>query len=81
MAREIVNWRLGWYHPGLPLMILIVGLGIKRRHFREVLFPGSIAAALVLGYFGIYVITSSPLEWHLQTSLTRLFVQVSPIIP
>lgn len=80
MAREILNWRLGWYHPGLPLIILIVGLGINRRHLRDVLFPGSIAAALVLGYFGIYVITSSPLEWHLQTSLTRLFVQVSPII-
>jgi hypothetical protein len=80
MAREIVNWRLGWYHPGLPLLVLMVGLGINRHYFRDVLFTGWIAVALLLGYFGIFVITSLPLEWHLQTSLTRLFVQVSPII-
>jgi hypothetical protein len=80
MVREIFAWNVGWYHPLLPIAILLIALRMDRRHFRDALFSAAIASAMVLGYFGVYVVTPNDLQWQLQTSLTRLFVQVSPIV-
>ena len=41
---------------------------------------GVVLAALLLGYVGVYVITSNDLKWQLQTSLNRLLVQVWPLL-
>ena len=35
--------------------------------------------AWLAGYFAIYVVTPHDLEWHLQTSLDRLLLQVMPV--
>lgn len=80
MAREIFAWSAGWYHPLLPIAILLFALRIDRRCLRDVLFCAASAFAIVFGYFGVYVITPSDLQWQLENSLTRLFVQVCPIV-
>jgi hypothetical protein len=67
-----------WYHPALPVIILAVALRFDRTHKRDALFTGGICLLVLLGYFGIYVITPNDLAWQLQTSLNRLFVQVWP---
>ncbi len=67
-----------WYHPALPVIILAVALRFDRAYKRDALFAGGICLFMLLGYFGIYVITSNDLTWQLQTSLNRLLVQVWP---
>ena len=34
---------------------------------------------MVLGYFAVYVITPNDLSWHMNTSLSRLFLQIWPM--
>lgn len=80
MLREIYHWHVEWYHPVLPLAILLIGLGLDRRYWRETVFCGAIALALLIGYFGVYLITPNDLQWQMDTSLTRLLVQVAPLI-
>jgi hypothetical protein len=80
MVREVFAWNVDWYHPLLPIAILLLALRVDRRHVRDAVFPAAAASAMVLGYFGVYVVTPNDLAWHLQTSLTRLFVQVAPIV-
>ena len=80
MVREIFAWNTGWYHPILPILVLAIVLRFDRRQTRDGLFSLAIGLALVLGYFGAYVITPNDLRWQLQSSLPRLFVQVCPIL-
>ena len=80
MLRELLHWNAGWYHPVLPIAVLALALRFDRRHAREALFCLAIAACMVGGYFGVYIITPYALEWQLQSSLTRLFVQLCPIV-
>ena len=80
MVREIFAWNTGWYHPILPILVLAIVMRFDRRQMRDGLFSLAIGLALVLGYFGAYVITPNDLRWQLQSSLPRLFVQVCPIL-
>jgi hypothetical protein len=70
----------GWYHPILSLIVLAAALRFARERRREVAFSGAIGATLLLGYFGVYILTPLDLTWQLQTSLDRLLVQVWPVL-
>jgi hypothetical protein len=70
----------GWYHPILPLMALAAALRFDRQRRRDSFFCAAIAGAMLAGYFGIYIITANDLQWQMQTSLARLFVQVWPLV-
>lgn len=80
MVREIFAWNAGWYHPLMPIAVLAIALRFDRRQQRDSLFCWVVASFLLLGYFSIYAITPNDVQWQLQTSLTRLFVQVCPIV-
>ncbi len=77
-GRQFLNLGHDWYHPILPLAALAIVLRFDRARRRDMLFCGSIVAAMLAGYFTIFLITPNPLDWQLQTSLGRLFVQVWP---
>jgi hypothetical protein len=79
-GREFIGMASGWYHPILPLAILAVALGFARDRRRDLAFCGAVLAALLLGYFGIYILTANDINWQLQTSLSRLMVQVWPAL-
>jgi hypothetical protein len=78
MAREVGAMTSGWYHPILPVIALALGLGIEYR--KDLLFTGGICAAVLAGYVAILVGSPYDLTWQLQTSLSRLMVQVWPAI-
>ncbi len=80
MLREIPAWAVGWYHPLLPIAVLAILLRFDRRRTRDALFCSGVAGALLLGYFAVYIVTPNDLHWQLQTSLTRLFVQICPLV-
>ena len=59
--------------------MLAIALRFERERRREAIFCSVIFAALLAGYFGVYILTRNDLAWQLQTSLGRLFVQVWPL--
>jgi hypothetical protein len=77
-VREFVAMGAGWYHPILPFVILAFILGFDRQ--RDTAFCGVIATALLLCFFGVYMVTANDLTWILQTSLNRIMLQVWPAL-
>ena len=77
-GNELVGMSFGWYHPLLPVLVLVIVLRFDRQHRRDLLFCSAICGSLMLAYFATYIITPYDLVWHLQTSLGRLFVQLWP---
>ena len=67
---------------GVPLLIpyfFVFGRS-KKGPLNAVNKTAIIAVLLILaGYFMIYVITPVPLQWHLKTSINRLFIQLWPM--
>ena len=79
-GREVVNMGVGWYHPILPLAVAAIGLRFDRARSGDALFAAAIPLGLLAGYFGIYSMTANDLNWQLQTSLSRLLIQVWPVV-
>lgn len=75
-----IGMTLGWYHPIFPLIVLAAALRFDRERRREMVFCATILATLLIGYFFVYILTTNDLNWQLQTSLSRLFVQVWPVL-
>jgi hypothetical protein len=71
-------WKDGW----LPLIIIctsVLLLGIDRDHVKRFALPLLLTVFLVcFGYITIYMLSPLELEWHLNTSLKRLMVQLLP---
>ena len=70
----------GWYHPILPLLALAIGLSFERERRKDLFLAAAIPCTMLVGYFGIYLISPFPMKWHLSSSLNRLLVQVWPSI-
>lgn len=64
-------------HPILIMAACAILLG-ARRPIRP-LWPFAPVAALGAGYVGAFMMTKSDLGWHLQTSVTRLLLQITPL--
>jgi len=63
----------------LPALALAIALRFDVQRRRDALFCSTVALLLFLGYFAVYIITPNDLTWQLQTSLSRLYVQIWPI--
>jgi hypothetical protein len=79
-GRELINMRAGWFHPVMPLVALAITLRFDSACRRNVAFCGAVAAALLAGVFGVYVLTTNDLSWMLETSLSRILMQVWPVV-
>jgi hypothetical protein len=79
-GREFAGMGVGWYHPVMPLIALAVLLRFDRERRRDVAYCGAVAGLLLLGYFGVYILTNSDLTWQLHTSLNRVLMQVWPAL-
>lgn len=67
----------------VPLIIfplLWLFLGIERQRFKQPVIGLSLFTLIfmLVGYFFVYVTTPYNLEWHLKTSLSRLFIHLWP---
>lgn len=76
-------WRLGapWAHPVILVAALILVLGLVSRPERVahawLLVP---AAAVFAADFAIFLTTTNDLQWHIDTSVDRLLLQLWPSI-
>jgi hypothetical protein len=74
-------WNLGpvWAHPMLLLAIAWFAFGlVAEKDRRWWLFAAPLA--LLAADFGIYLISTADLDWHLGTSNNRLLAQVWPAL-
>lgn len=77
-----------WLFLGLPvsvILVLLVYLVLAREPLSKERTPMLVAALImfavqVLGYYAVYVITPYDLTWHLTTSVSRVFLQVFPLM-
>lgn len=68
--------------PMIPIAALLVLTGICWRMVRSRAWLGSVAILCLVfaGYLAIYVITPMDLQWHLDSSLVRLMLQLWPAV-
>ncbi len=77
-----------WLFFGLPvsvMLVLLVYLVLAHGPLSTERLPMLMTAVILLavqmlGYYAVYVITPYDLTWHLTTSVSRVFLQVFPLI-
>jgi hypothetical protein len=85
VVKAFVNEALGfggwWLAPVFLLMLypLVLGIRIDDRNRKSVITSFSAICIMLVGYFFIYMTTPEDLAWHLNTSLSRLLLQVWPL--
>jgi len=85
LVLSTVGWFVRWTGTWALLLILLgmlAGCGLaRRRELRRAAVALAVAVALAgAGYYVIYVISPYDLEWHLQSSLDRVFMQLWPTL-
>jgi hypothetical protein len=74
-------FRIGSLKVGLlPALIGFVLVAGWNKITKDTVWIGLRLAVVALVYFGIYLLTPHSLEWHLSTSLDRLFDQIVPTL-
>jgi hypothetical protein len=58
----------------LPLFGLALGFKLNRATMGCFVVVG----LMLVGFFGVYLVSPYPLEWHLESSLDRLYIQLLP---
>ncbi|MCF8083216.1 MAG: hypothetical protein K9M96_08985 [Deltaproteobacteria bacterium] len=73
-----------WQWNIIPILLLIYLIVMKslitKRSFTAGLFPIFTVLLMGLGYFFVYITMSKDLLWHLDTSFSRLLIQLTPTI-
>ncbi len=75
--------RIVWGPVNVLLLVAylwIAGLSIERRHKDGLALIGAVLLLMAAGYFLVYVLTPLDLDYHLMTSLNRLFLQLWPAL-
>lgn len=73
----------GWYNIGIFLILCVYFLLFhsQTKDNSDMIFISfAIFACQIMGYYVIYLITPNDLEWQLNFSLNRLFVQIYPAV-
>jgi hypothetical protein len=58
---------------------LLAGRGGERREVSSARLPVLLLALMSIAYYYVYLTTTAPLEWHLDTSLGRIVTQMFPV--
>lgn len=81
----LVFWQwfvhLGEWNSPVFLLALIYGLLFLRKppfNWNVVQLPAAVVLLTLAGYFGIYLVTPHPLDWHLKYSADRLLFHIFP---
>jgi hypothetical protein len=81
-AAQLVKLDPKYSTPALALPIVALLMGTRPLHEDNMRFLQSISliGLMLAGYFLIYLVTPRDLDWHLTTSLYRLFLQLWPLM-
>jgi hypothetical protein len=78
--RDLAGFGNWWINPWIFILLLIVLHRLKSRGMLSTAwrFPALVIGFMLCGYYGVYLFTPYPLEWHVASSLPRLLVQLWP---
>jgi hypothetical protein len=62
----------------LILYILLANVSLEQKEKSNILSTALIIALMTAGYFFIFIITPRDINWHLESTLHRLFIQLFP---
>jgi hypothetical protein len=62
----------------LILYILLAGVSLEQKEKSSIVAAALVLALMTAGYFFIFIITPRDLNWHLESTLHRLFIQLFP---
>ena len=62
------------------LLALLIAPGPDRRHRARLSTAALTLVLTLIGYYLVYVFTPKDLDWHLRTSLSRLYLQLWPSV-
>jgi hypothetical protein len=62
----------------MSIYLLLVGIRFSRQEKLSLVSLTLTLLLMLVSYFFVYITTPNPLEWHLQTSLNRLVLQLWP---
>ncbi len=62
----------------LAVYLVLTGIALERKDTGAILGVSMVILMTLAGYFAVYLITPLNLDWHLLTSLNRLFLQLWP---
>jgi hypothetical protein len=86
-TQGVIDIRMGMtLNPGAVSVLLLVvflgltGVRIEERDRGSILQVAAVLGLILAGYFLVYVMTPLDLNWHLMTSLNRLFLQLWPSV-
>lgn len=77
-ARIAVEFAKGAAGVAELLVLALFGLALGFKGNRETLACMAIVGLMLVGYYGVYVVTPYPLEWYLRSSVDRLYIQLLP---
>lgn len=64
----------------LAVYLFLSGIAVERKDKGNILYVLMVTLIILGSYFVVYLITPHNLDWHLVTSLNRLFLQLWPAI-
>ncbi|MEO8026309.1 MAG: hypothetical protein ABI823_07535 [Bryobacteraceae bacterium] len=80
-AKAVAEASSWWAHPLLLTAVLIAALGLRPAEERRArMWLWIPVAAAVAAEYGLYLVTTAELAWHISTSVGRLLAQVWPAL-
>ncbi len=77
----IMKFNLGFVNILLPVAwLFFMGANREKKDRGGIISATAILALMLSGYFFVYLLTPLPLDYHIATSLNRLFLQLWPSI-
>jgi hypothetical protein len=64
----------------LILVLIIMGFKIEKKEMLGIVTSLIALCLMIGGYFFVYIITPHSIQWHMKTSLNRIFLQLWPSI-
>jgi len=80
-GRDLLFFGDWWINPLFFMILYAILLRIAqpgKRFSRHWQFPAAVLVIMICGYYGVYLFSPYPLDWHIQSSLPRLLVQLWP---
>ncbi len=81
--KDIFLFSNGWFHVGILPILCVYFLFFRTRAKEnpQAVFIGfAIFTLQIIGYYAFYLISPYELDWHLSSSIDRLFIHVYPTI-
>ena len=83
LGRNLVRFGNWWVNPLLPMLLYVIVQRYRRPAYaatKQAWFPAIVFAGMLCGYYGVYLFSPYEVVWHVETSISRLLIQLWPTL-